>query len=294
MPSFELDILNQEGRRLTLELDVHPLHGEGARIGVQGIARDVTARKELEGQLRQSQKMEAIGRLAGGIAHDFNNLLTVIVGYSELIAADLPPDSRLCADVGEIQRAASSAESLTRQLLIFSRKDVVQPAVIDLNEIVDRIDRMLRRIVGEDIGFVVRLARDLGHIKADPGQIEQVIMNLVVNARDAMPAGGTITVETAAVEIDDVFVAAHPGSTTGGFARLTVTDTGHGMTPEVQAQIFTPFFTTKGPSTGTGLGLATGYTDDVAALRDIQINGPGFIPEAVLHRSRSRARYAPA
>jgi signal transduction histidine kinase len=216
-----------------------------------------TAREELESQLLQSQKMEAIGRLAGGIAHDFNNVLTVIIGYSELITAELPPDSPLCADVGEIQRAASSAESLTRQLLIFSRKDVVQPAVIDLNEIVDRIDRMLRRIVGEDIGFVVRLARDLGQIKADPGQIEQVIMNLVVNARDAMPGGGTITVETAAVEIDDVFVGAQPGSRTGAFARLTVADTGHGMTPEVQARIFTPFFTTKGPSTGTGLGLAT-------------------------------------
>jgi CheY-like chemotaxis protein len=201
--------------------------------------------------------MEAIGRLAGGIAHDFNNLLTVIVGYSELISATLAPDHPIRQDIGEIQRAAGSAESLTRQLLIFSRKDVVQPAVIDLNEIVGRIERMLRRIVGEYVDFVVRQARDLGRIKADTGQIEQVVMNLVVNARDAMPEGGTLTVETAAVELDQDFVRAHPGSTAGSFARLTVSDTGHGMTPEVQAQIFTPFFTTKGPSVGTGLGLAT-------------------------------------
>jgi PAS domain S-box-containing protein len=256
VPTFELEILSKDGRRLTLELDVRP-YGDGTRSGVQGIARDVTARKELENRLRQSQKMEAIGRLAGGIAHDFNNLLTVIVGYSELISTELAPDNPIREDVGEIQRAASSAESLTRQLLIFSRKDVVQTAVLDLNEIVGRIERMLRRIVGEDIEFIVRQARDLGRIKADAGQIEQVVMNLVVNARDAMPTGGILTLETTAVELDDAFARAHPGATAGAFARLTVTDTGHGMTPDVQAQIFTPFFTTKGPSTGTGLGLAT-------------------------------------
>jgi two-component system cell cycle sensor histidine kinase/response regulator CckA len=256
VPTFELEILSKEGRSLTLELDVRP-YGEGNRSGVQGIARDVTARKELEQQLRQAQKMEAIGRLAGGIAHDFNNLLTVIVGYSELVSGALAPDDALRDDVAEIQRAASSAESLTRQLLIFSRKDVVQTVVLDLNEIVDRLERMLRRIVGEDIEFIVRQARGLGRIKADAGQIEQVVMNLVVNARDAMPTGGMLTVETATVELDDVFERAHPGATAGTMARLTVADTGHGMTPDVQAQIFTPFFTTKGPSTGTGLGLAT-------------------------------------
>jgi PAS domain S-box-containing protein len=256
VPTFELKIVSKEGRRLTLELDVRP-YGFGTGLGVQGIARDVTARKELEDQLRQAQKMEAIGRLAGGIAHDFNNLLTVIVGYSELITAELAADSPLRRDVGEIQRAASSAGSLTRQLLIFSRKNVVEATVLDLNEIVDRTERMLRRIVGEDIEFIVRQTRDLGCIKADACQIEQVVMNLVVNARDAMPEGGSLTIETAAVELDDVFVRAHPGSKAGAFARLRVTDTGHGMTPDVQAQIFTPFFTTKGPSTGTGLGLAT-------------------------------------
>jgi PAS domain S-box-containing protein len=257
VPTFELEIVSREGRRLTLELDVHALYSGGTRIGVQGIARDITVRKELEGQLRQAQKMEAIGRLAGGIAHDFNNLLTVIVGYSELVGAALGPDSPVHEDVCEIRRAASSAESLTRQLLIFSRKDVVQPAVLDLNEIVDRLDRMLRRIVGEDIHFIVRLAHDPARIKADAGQIEQVVMNLVVNARDAMPEGGSLTVETQAVLLDEAFVRKHSRSTAGAFVRLTVADTGHGMTPEVRAQIFTPFFTTKGPSTGTGLGLAT-------------------------------------
>ena len=257
VPTFELEIVDREGRRLTLELDVHPLYDEGNRVGVQGIARDITARRELEDQLRQAQKMEALGRLAGGIAHDFNNVLTVIVGYSELIDAELTPGSTIREDVGEIRRAACSAVSLTRQLLIFSRKDVVQPALLDLNEIVSRIERMLRRIVGEDIHFVARLAHDPARIRADAGQIEQVIMNLVVNARDAMPEGGTLTVDTATVVLDDAYVRRHPEAATGAFARLSVTDTGHGMTAEVRAQIFTPFFTTKGPATGTGLGLPT-------------------------------------
>jgi PAS domain S-box-containing protein len=257
VPTFELDVKSRDGRLLTLELDVHALYEKGFRTGVQGIARDITARKELEGQLRQAQKMEAIGRLAGGIAHDFNNLLTAIVGYSDLVSSELPPGSPLREDLGEIQRAASSAGSLTRQLLIFSRKDVMKPEAVDLNEVVNRIERMLRRIVGENIEFIVRLSRDLGCIEADVGQIEQVVMNLAINARDAMPDGGTLRIETAGVELAEAFVRTHPGSKTGRFVQLTVTDTGHGMTPEVQAQIFTPFFTTKGPSTGTGLGLAT-------------------------------------
>jgi PAS domain S-box-containing protein len=257
IPTFELEIVNREGRRLTLELDVHPLHDEGTRIGAQGIARDVTVRKELETQLRQAQKMEAIGRLAGGIAHDFNNVLTIIVGYAELIGDQLPPEDAIRADLSEIQRAADSAQSLTRQLLIFSRKDVVRPAVLDLNDIVRSVERMLRRVVGEDIEFIVRRGHNLGCIRADGGQIEQVIMNLVVNARDAMPTGGMLSVETAATELDEHAVRSIPGWSAGRFVTLTVTDTGHGMTPDVQAQIFTPFFTTKGPSIGTGLGLAT-------------------------------------
>ena len=257
VPTFELAITNREGRLLTLELAVHAVMGDdGAPSGVQGIARDITARKELEDQLRQSQKLEAIGRLAGGIAHDFNNLLTAILGYSALVSDDLPSDSPLREDVAEIQRAANVAESLTRQLLIFSRKDVVQPVEVDLNESVTRVERLLRRIVGERIDLTVRLAPTIGYIHADEGQIEQVVMNLVINARDAMPSGGTLRVETAAMELDETFARTHPGARAGSFARLTVSDTGHGMTPEVQAEIFTPFFTTKSPSTGTGLGLA--------------------------------------
>jgi PAS domain S-box-containing protein len=249
---------SRTGRIFPVSLATSAVHDDqGEIVALVGVARDMTREVAAEEGLRQAQKMEAIGRLAGGIAHDFNNLLTVIVGYSELVSAALEPGSPIQDDVGEIQRAAGSAVSLTRQLLIFSRKDVVKTEVLDLNEVVDRIERMLRRIVGEDITFVVRLARDLGSIHADAGQIEQVVMNLVVNARDAMPEGGTVTVETAAVDLDDAFVSAHPGARIGPFARLIVADTGHGMTPEVQSQIFTPFFTTKGPSTGTGLGLAT-------------------------------------
>jgi PAS domain S-box-containing protein len=256
VPTFELDIVSKEGRRLTLELDVRP-YGDGPLSGVQGIARDVTARKELEDQLRQAQKMEAIGRLAAGVAHDFNNLLTVIISYAELIGTALPPHDPLQQDVGEIRRAGSSAASLTRQLLIFSRKNVVTPELLDLNDIVDQLERMLRRIVGEDIELRVRQTLAPVLIEADAGQIEQVIMNLVVNARDAMPAGGSLAIETAAVDLDETLARAHHDARTGPFVKLTVADTGHGMTAEVQAQIFTPFFTTKGPSTGTGLGLST-------------------------------------
>jgi two-component system, cell cycle sensor histidine kinase and response regulator CckA len=258
VPAFELAITNRDGCLLTLELAVHALPGENGPSGVQGIARDITARKELEDQLRQAQKMEALGRLAGGIAHDFNNLLTAIAGYSALVSDDLPPDSAPREHVGEIQRAASLAGSLTRQLLILSRKDPVHPVEVDLNESVTRIERMLRRIVGEGIEFIVRVAPNPGYIHADAGQIEQLLMNLVINARDAMPSGGTLRIETAAIERDESLARRHPGSTAGPFVRLTVTDTGCGMTPEVQAQIFTPFFTTKSPSqsSGTGLGLA--------------------------------------
>ena len=253
---FEYQMRRKTGEIATIWWSAEVIEIAGRRCFVS-VHRDVTGQRELEAQLRQAQKMEAIGRLAGGIAHDFNNLLTAILGYAELVTRRLDPDSPAREDLEEIQRAASSAESLTRQLLIFSRKGVVQPAVLDLNEVVGRLDRMLRRVVGEDIAFIVRRGRDVGHINADGGQIEQVIMNLIVNARDAMPSGGTLTLETAAVQLDDAFVRAHPGSTAGTHVKLTVEDTGAGMTPDVQAQIFTPFFTTKGPTKGTGLGLAT-------------------------------------
>jgi signal transduction histidine kinase len=230
---------------------------EKYRQVAQGIARDVTVREELEAQLRQSQKMEALGRLAGGVAHDFNNLLTVVIGFAEVAIAQLDQSSPVRGDVEEIRRAANSAASLTRQLLIFSRKSVVRPTVLDVDEIVTRLDKMLQRLVGEDIELIVQAGGDAGHVRADASEIEQVIMNLVVNARDAMPTGGTLTIQTGTATLDEQSVRAQRLVAPGEYATLTITDTGTGMTPEVQAQVFHPFFTTKGPTQGTGLGLAT-------------------------------------
>jgi PAS domain S-box-containing protein len=257
VPRLELDIMSRQGQRLTLELDVHPIRIGSTIVGAQGIARDVTVRKELEAQLRQSQKMEALGRLAGGVAHDFNNLLTVVIGFAELAIAQLDQSSPVRSDIEEIRRAANSAALLTRQLLIFSRKSVVRPAVLDVDEIVRRLDRMLQRLVGGNIELIVRAGRGAGHVRADASEIEQVIMNLVVNARDAMPTGGTLTIQAGTATLDEQAVRVHQLGAPGEFAKLTVTDTGTGMTPEVQAQVFQPFFTTKGPTQGTGLGLAT-------------------------------------
>ena len=257
IPRFELDIKSRLGTRVTLELDVHPIRVDAAIVGAQGIARDVTARNELEAQLRQAQKMEALGHLASGVAHDFNNIVTVLIGFADLALHQLDEGNPVRADLEEIHRAAGSAASLTQQLLIFSRKSVARPRVLDLNELASGLDKMLRRLVGEDVEFIVRPGPDVGFVRADPGLIEQVIMNLVVNARDAMPTGGTLTVQTGTATLDSHLACAHQIPNPGEFATLAVTDTGIGMTPDVQAQIFQPFFTTKGPTGGTGLGLAT-------------------------------------
>ncbi len=219
---------------------------------------DITDRKLLEQQLLQSQKMEAIGRLAGGVAHDFNNLLTVILGYSDLVIAGLPGDHPARSQLEEIRRAGAHAASLTRQLLAFSRRQVLQTRVFDLNRTVGDMEKMIGRLVGEDVKVSTTLAPDLGSIRGDPGQVEQVILNLVVNARDAMPKGGSLTIdtETAVVgdgEEDGVGGTLRPGS----FAALTVADTGTGMDAETRRRIFEPFFTTKPAGKGTGLGLAT-------------------------------------
>jgi len=210
-------------------------------------------------QLTQARKMEAVGRLAGGIAHDFNNLLTVMVGRSQLLLRRLGAQDPIRADIELMEQTADRAAELTRQLLAFSRKQVLQPAVLDLNAVVTNVAEMLRRLIGEDIALVTALDPALGHVKADPGQIEQILINLAANARDAMCKGGRLTLETANAELDAAYARHHVDVHPGPHVMLAVSDSGVGMTPETQAQIFEPFFTTKGPGVGTGLGLATVY-----------------------------------
>ena len=222
-----------------------------------GISRDVTERRTLEAQYHQAQKMEAIGRLAGGVAHDFNNLLTEILGYCELLLADVDTNDPRKADIEEIQKAGASAARLTRQLLAFSRKEILEPTVLDLNAVVAGMGTMVERLIGEDVGVVVNLRSACAAVTADRGQMEQVVLNLVVNARDAMPRGGTLTIETDDAELEGDYIKTHPSMTPGPYVRLTVSDTGTGMTPQVQARLFEPFFTTKDVGKGTGLGLAT-------------------------------------
>jgi PAS domain S-box-containing protein len=221
-------------------------------------AEDVTERRALEQQLRQSQKMEAVGRLAGGIAHDFNNLLMVISGYSEFLLDRLGPDPALRGPAQEIAGAAQRASSLTRQLLAFSRKQMMAPKILDLNGVVTENLKMLTRVIGEDIDLVMVPAQNLGAVRADSGQIDQVIMNLAVNARDAMPSGGKLTIETSNVALDEEYARIHAPLSPGDYVMLAISDTGFGMDAETQSHIFEPFFTTKGPK-GTGLGLSTVY-----------------------------------
>ncbi len=241
------------------EIHVVPRTQNGQVVSVFGIGRDVSDRVQLEAQLHQAQKMEAIGRLAGGVAHDFNNLLTVIIGWGQLALQELEPEGSAHEEVEEMMRAAERAAELTGQLLAFSRRQVLEPRHVDLNGIVANIEKMLRRLIGENMVLVTRLAPKLGLIRADPGQVEQVITNLAVNARDAMPEGGTLTIATASAVFDEAFVQTHPGAHVGPNVKLSVRDTGAGMTEEVMSRSFEPFFTTKEPGKGTGLGLSTVY-----------------------------------
>ena len=232
---------------------------DGPPLGIGMFVAETTERRGLEAQLQQAQKMEAVGQLAGGIAHDFNNLLTVITSYGAMVMGDLPRESPHAADVQEILNAANRASSLTRQLLAFSRRQVLQPHVLDLNELTGNLEKMLRRLLREDIQLVTRFDPRLALVNADAGQLEQVIVNLVVNARDAMPRGGRISIETSNVTLGEGYGPMHANTTPGPYVLLSVSDTGKGMDKATQAHIFEPFFTTKPIGQGTGLGLSTVY-----------------------------------
>ena len=216
-------------------------------------------RARLEGELRQAQRLEAVGRLAGGVAHDFNNLLAVILTYGDFISEELGSDHPLQEDLGEVRKAAGRAAELTRQLLVFSRRDLINPSVLDVNATITDLLNLLHRTLGEDIILQTSLAPELPSVLADAGELEQVLVNLAVNARDAIAGEGTITVETSVQMIDEDAARAHIDLRPGRYVRIAVTDTGSGMTPEVASQVFEPFFTTKGPGAGTGLGLSTVY-----------------------------------
>ena len=228
----------------------------GVPIGMLASFVDVTENKRLQSELLQAQKMESVGRLAGGIAHDFNNLLTIIAAYLDFALTGVATDSDLFRDLFEVRRAANSAAALTQQLLAFSRKQIIAPKELDLNEVVHRVHGMLKRLLGEDIDLSLLTAPDLWHVRFDPGQAEQILVNLAANARDAMPSGGKLTLETSNVQLDDDYRHAHPGASVGEFVLLAVSDTGDGMSDEVRAHAFEPFFTTKESGRGTGLGLA--------------------------------------
>jgi len=231
----------------------------GDALARRELRRTEADRKRIEAQLHQAQKLESVGRLAGGVAHDFNNLLTVINGYSDMLLADFVSSHPIHETVTEIRQAGERAAALTRQLLVLSRKKVTQPQHVNLNEIVAEVEKMLARLIGEDIRLDSALSPSLGHVLADPGLLHQVLMNLAVNARDAMPGVGTLSIETANVDVDTSYVEQHPEMKVGPYVRLKVSDTGAGMTKEVQAHLFEPFFTTKKLGEGTGLGLATVY-----------------------------------
>jgi len=246
-------------KRLLAVLRRPVLDQKGIVVGVIGIARDVTEQRELEQRLVQSQKMDAIGRLAGGVAHDFNNMLTAIQGYSSLLLTELPERDSRRENVEEILKAGERATALTKQLLAFSRRQVLEPRVLDLNEVIRNLSRMLSRLIGENIELSFSPAPDLWHVLADPGQIEQVLLNLAINARDAMPRGGRLTIETRNTQLDGSHWRKDFPVQSGDYSLLAVTDTGVGIPPEIQTRLFEPFFTTKPRGEGTGLGLSTVY-----------------------------------
>ncbi len=252
--------LRKDGSKIDVSIWTAPLRDARGRIsGTITIDSDITQRRVLEEQFRQSQKLEAVGRLAGGVAHDFNNLLTVIMGYVEMLILEAPDRPDLVSYAEEVQYAASRASALTAQLLAFSRRQISQPRVLDLNEVVTHSMKLLRRVIGEDIEIATHLDRQLERVKLDPIHIDQVIMNLVVNARDAMAQGGRLTIETANVMLDENYSGRHLGVTPGPYAMLAISDSGSGMSEETKSRLFEPFFTTKEAGKGTGLGLSIVY-----------------------------------
>jgi len=270
--NYESGFLTKDGGCVEVSASISLLRDATGRVaGTLGVLKDIGERRRLEEQLRQSQKMEAVGRLAGGIAHDFNNLLTVIAGRAQLILSRLRPEEPIHRDATLVRTTADRAAVLTQQLLTFSRKQVLQPQVLNLNAVVTAMEPMLGRLIGEDIDLAVIPAESLGRVKADPGQIEQVIVNLVVNSRDAMPQGGRLTVETADVELDAAYASRHFSVPPGPYVMLAVSDTGEGMDEQTRSRVFEPFFTTKGPGKGTGLGLATVYGIVKQSGGDIQL-----------------------
>ena len=259
LQQFEINLLRKDGRKVLLEVSARLIQSEGKKKGVQGIARDVTERRRLESVVRQSQKLEAIGRLSGGVAHDFNNLLCVISGHTELLSEQLAADHPSARNVAQIKKAVNSASTLVRQLLAFSRKQVFYPQTLDLNKVVLETEKLLSRLIGEHIQFSYKLHGELWPVRVDPVQIEQIIVTLALNARDAMPHGGKLSILTENVELGEQLGSHRPNLPAGNYVLLVVADDGHGMDEYAQNRIFEPFYSTKELGKGTGLGLATVY-----------------------------------
>ncbi len=248
----------KDGTEFPVEIGLSYLDMPAGKFAIAFVT-DISKRKQLEDQLLHAQKMEAVGRLAGGVAHDFNNMLTVISGYNRMILDEVSPMDPLRGYAEEILKASDRAGALTNQLLSFSRRQIMRPRVINVNTVIEQIEKMLRRLIGEDVELVLDLSSNIGNIHVDPGQIEQMVVNLVVNSRDAMPLGGRITIETEDVFLDESYARTHLGVKPGEFVMIAVSDNGHGMDTETKRRIFEPFFTTKPQGKGTGLGLATVY-----------------------------------
>lgn len=292
---YENDIMTRKGDRRHIVWNNSMLYDpRGDVTGTASIGIDVTEHRSLEEQLRESQKMEAVGRLAGGIAHDFNNLLTVIIGYSELLLSKIGKDNPLSQEAGEIRNAALRAASLTSQLLAFSRRQILSPEVLDLNSIVTDVENMLRRIIEEHIDLALNLCEAQWKVKVDRSRIEQAIVNLAINAKDAMPKGGTLTIETRNIQIDDRTAKINPEISPGAYAVFSIKDTGHGMDRETMARIFEPFFTTKEVGKGTGLGLATVYGIVMQSGGHIQVDSePGHGTTFSIYLPRAQEEPSP-